>query len=90
MIIESLQAVPFCDRHLDSKICSIMTTITNAKKLRQYKSSLSLIVVKMLAFALSNSLLRDVLNTFPNFKQISWRFIKLRKIIIRSNFDLLF
>ena len=48
-----------------------MTTTTNAKIFRQYKSRFSLIVEQILAFAASTNLVREVKNLSPNFKRIT-------------------
>ena len=44
-----------------------MTAITNAKNLRQYKSTFSLIVEQMPAFASSTNLVREVKRKCLNF-----------------------
>lgn len=45
-----------------------MTTITNAKLLRQYKSSISLILEQLLASDLSTNQIREVEDVSPYFK----------------------
>ena len=49
----------------------IMTTITNAENVRQYKSRFSLIVEQILAFTLSTNLDKEVKNFSTNFKWIA-------------------
>ena len=41
-----------------------MTTVTNAKNLRQYKSKFSFIAEQILAFTLSTNLVREVASKF--------------------------
>ena len=48
-----------------------MTTTTNDENFRQYKSRFSLIVEQIIAFASSNSLVKEVKNLSPNFKRIA-------------------
>ena len=48
----------------------IMTTITNAKNLRQYETRFFFIVEKKLAFASSVNLAGEVKNVSPNFKRL--------------------
>ena len=47
-----------------------MTTATNTKNLRKYKSRFSLIVEQILAFPSSTNLVGEVKNLPPNFKRI--------------------
>ena len=49
----------------------IMTTITNAENVRQYKSRFSLIVEQILAFTLSTNFDKEVKNFSTNFKWIA-------------------
>ena len=48
-----------------------MTTTTNTKNLRRYKSRFSSIAEQILTLAPSINLVREVKNLLPNFKQIA-------------------
>ena len=58
-------------------------SITNAEKLRQYKSKFSLVVWQILAFAWSPNIVREVKNLSSNFKQIAWQCSELLNALIR-------
>ena len=57
--------------------------ITNAKKLRRYKSNISLIVEQILTFVWSPNIAREVKNLSSSFKQIAWRSFELLNVLIR-------
>ena len=60
-----------------------MTTIANAKNLRQYKSRFSLIVEQILAFASSTNFVKELKNMSFSFKQNTRQCFVLLNILIR-------
>ena len=57
--------------------------IANAKKLRRYKSNISLIVEQILTFAWSPNIARELKSLSSSFKQIAWRSFELLNVLIR-------
>ena len=59
-----------------------MTSITNAKKLRQYKSEFPFIVEQIVALNSSPGMVREFKNGSPNFKRIALHRFTLLNILI--------
>ena len=77
-----MQAAFLREKDFVIKICLYMTATPNAENLRENKIRFSLILEKILAFTSSSSMVLDVKNLSPNFKQTVWRCFTLLDILI--------